>query len=89
MKINIKSSKIKQKICETCGLKKSCGDLSGFCILLHYVPVVFSGRHVVLFSNYHEFVSDANCAIDNLARFFVCLKKINEGRLLAASSLSR
>jgi len=40
MKITTKSSKIKEKICETCGLKKSCGDLPGFCLLLTYVPVV-------------------------------------------------
>jgi len=40
MKINIKSSKIKEKVCETCGLQKSCGDLPGFCMLLYYVPVV-------------------------------------------------
>jgi len=31
--------KIKEKICETCGLQKSCGDLPGFCALLYYVPV--------------------------------------------------
>ncbi len=40
MKINIKSSKIKEKVCETCGLQKSCGDLPGFCLLLNYVPIV-------------------------------------------------
>ena len=39
MKKTIKSSKIKEKICQTCGLQKSCGDLPGFCILLYYVPV--------------------------------------------------
>ena len=38
--INIKSSKIKEKICETCGMQKQCGDLPGFCVLLYYVPVV-------------------------------------------------
>lgn len=40
MKIKIKSSQIKEKICEKCGLKESCGDLPGFCVLLHYVPIV-------------------------------------------------
>jgi len=34
-----KPSKIKEKICDTCGLRKSCGDLPGFCILLQYIPV--------------------------------------------------
>jgi hypothetical protein len=42
MKITIKSSKIKEKICGTCGLQESCGDLPGFCILIYYVPVVFA-----------------------------------------------
>jgi hypothetical protein len=39
MKITIKSSKIKEKVCETCGLQKSCGDLPGFCVLIYSVPV--------------------------------------------------
>ena len=38
-KITIKSSKIKEKICDTCGLRKTCGDLPGFCVLLYYVPI--------------------------------------------------
>jgi len=38
--MNIKSSKIKEKVCETCGLQESCGDLPGFCLLLNYVPIV-------------------------------------------------
>jgi hypothetical protein len=38
--IPVKSSKIKEKICETCRLQKSCGDLPGFCQLIYYVPVV-------------------------------------------------
>jgi len=36
MKITSKASAIKQKICENCKFKKSCGDLPGFCILVHY-----------------------------------------------------
>jgi hypothetical protein len=39
-KIPVTSSKIKEKICEKCVLKKSCGDLPGFCLLIFYVPVV-------------------------------------------------
>jgi hypothetical protein len=38
--IIIKPSKIKEKICETCGLQKYCGDLPGFCVLIYSVPVV-------------------------------------------------
>lgn len=38
--IRITPSKIKEKICATCGLQKSCGDLPGFCLLIYYVPVV-------------------------------------------------
>ncbi len=37
MKIKLKP--LKEKICESCGLQKSCGDLPGFCLLLYYVPV--------------------------------------------------
>ena len=40
MKIKKKPSKIKEKVCETCGMKKACGDLPGFCMLLYLVPVV-------------------------------------------------
>ena len=40
MNITTKTSIIKEKICENCGLQKSCGDLPGFCILLQYVPVI-------------------------------------------------
>lgn len=39
-KIPVKTSKIKEKICQTCGMQKHCGDLPGFCVLLYYVPVV-------------------------------------------------
>lgn len=39
MKITMKPTKIKEKICETCGLQNSCGDLPGFCLLIYYVPV--------------------------------------------------
>ncbi len=39
MKLKIKSSKLKEKICENCILKKSCGDLPGFCMLIYYVPI--------------------------------------------------
>jgi hypothetical protein len=38
-KISIKTSKMKEKVCQTCGLKKKCGDLPGFCLLIYYVPV--------------------------------------------------
>ena len=27
---------VKQKICENCKLKKSCGDLPGFCMFVYY-----------------------------------------------------
>ena len=36
MKITKKVSTVKEKICDNCTFKKSCGDLPGFCILLHY-----------------------------------------------------
>ena len=38
-KIIVKSSKIKEKICETCGLQDTCGDLPGFCALIYYIPI--------------------------------------------------
>jgi hypothetical protein len=38
-KILIKSSNIKEKICDTCGLQKTCGGLSGFCALIYYIPI--------------------------------------------------
>jgi len=40
MKINMKSSKIKEKVCETCGLKESCGDLPGICLVFQYIPII-------------------------------------------------
>jgi len=40
MKIIIKSSKLKEKVCENCKLQKSCGDLPGFCVLIYSVPIV-------------------------------------------------
>lgn len=36
MKITTKASTVKEKICDNCMFKQSCGDLPGFCILLHY-----------------------------------------------------
>ena len=39
-KITIKPSKIKEKICDTCGLQNTCGDLPGFCALIYYIPIV-------------------------------------------------
>ena len=39
MNITTKTSIIKEKICENCGLQKSCGDLPGFCLLIYSVPV--------------------------------------------------
>jgi hypothetical protein len=39
MKIKIKRSKIKEKICDTCGLQNYCGDLPGFCALIYFVPI--------------------------------------------------
>jgi hypothetical protein len=38
-KIIIKPSKIKEKICDTCGLQNTCGDLPGFCALIYYIPI--------------------------------------------------
>lgn len=40
MNITTKTSIIKEKICENCGLQKSCSDLPGFCVLIYTVPVV-------------------------------------------------
>ena len=40
-KIPVTVSKMKAKICKTCGMQKSCGDLRGFCLLVSYIPVVF------------------------------------------------
>jgi hypothetical protein len=39
MKIPTKVSKAKEDICKKCKLKKSCGDLPGFCALIYYVPI--------------------------------------------------
>ena len=39
-KITIKSSKLKEKVCEKCKSQKSCGDLPGFCVLIYSVPIV-------------------------------------------------
>jgi len=39
-KIPIRPTKIKEKICETCGLQEVCGDLPRFCLLIYFVPVV-------------------------------------------------
>jgi hypothetical protein len=36
MKIIDKDLKIKEKICAGCKLKKACGDLPGFCMLVYY-----------------------------------------------------
>ena len=39
-KIPVTVSKIKTKVCNACGLQKTCGDLRGFCLLVNYIPVV-------------------------------------------------
>jgi len=39
-KIPVTASKIKAKICNTCGMQKTCGDLRGFCLLVNYIPIV-------------------------------------------------
>lgn len=39
MKITTKAATIKNKICKNCVLKKSCGDLPGFCMMLHYALI--------------------------------------------------
>ena len=39
MKILGKPSTIKQKICDHCAFKDSCGDLPGLCILLFYILI--------------------------------------------------
>ncbi|MFC1589392.1 hypothetical protein ACFL3P_03875 [Pseudomonadota bacterium] len=31
---------MKEKICKTCGMQKACADLSGFCAVLYYAPIV-------------------------------------------------
>jgi hypothetical protein len=36
MKITTKASTTKEKICAHCMFKKTCGDLPGLCMLLHY-----------------------------------------------------
>lgn len=38
--INVKTVTIKEKICEKCGMQKTCASLSGFCALIYYAPVV-------------------------------------------------
>jgi hypothetical protein len=38
--MKIKPERIKEKICETCKFKNSCGDLPGFCQLIYYVPII-------------------------------------------------
>ena len=38
--MKIKRTKVKEKICETCGLQNTCGDLPGFCVLIYSVPIV-------------------------------------------------
>jgi len=40
MKIIKIASNVKEKICENCKLKKSCGDLPGFCMMIYYVLIV-------------------------------------------------
>jgi hypothetical protein len=39
MKILSKPSSMKQKICDHCVFKDSCGDLPGLCILLFYTAI--------------------------------------------------
>ena len=36
MKIIKTVTNVKQKTCESCKLKKSCGDLPGFCMMPYY-----------------------------------------------------
>jgi hypothetical protein len=36
MKITKKASALKGQICAGCKLKKACGDLPGFCMLIYY-----------------------------------------------------
>jgi len=40
-KMPVTASKIKAKICNKCGMQKTCGDLRGFCLLVNYIPIVF------------------------------------------------
>ena len=48
-KITIKTSTIKEKVCDTCKLQKTCGDLSGLCALVYYVPVALALTMVTYF----------------------------------------
>jgi hypothetical protein len=36
MKTPEKISSTKKKICESCKMKKACGDLPGFCLFVYY-----------------------------------------------------
>lgn len=36
----IATKTIKQKVCNSCKLKKTCGDLPGLCMLLSYAQIV-------------------------------------------------
>jgi len=48
-KITIKTSTIKEKVCDTCGLQKTCADLSGLCALVYYVPIALALTMVAYF----------------------------------------
>jgi hypothetical protein len=39
MKIIKKASTVKGKVCAGCKLKKACGDLPGFCMLVYYALI--------------------------------------------------
>ncbi|NOQ89012.1 MAG: hypothetical protein GQ550_08820 [Gammaproteobacteria bacterium] len=39
MKITTKILTTKEKICDKCPVKTSCGDLPGFCMLLYYALI--------------------------------------------------
>jgi hypothetical protein len=39
MNLKIKPSELKEKICENCPMRKSCGDLPGFCMLIYYIAI--------------------------------------------------
>ena len=41
-KITIKSTTMKEKLCKTCGLQKTCRDMSGFCVLIYFVPIALA-----------------------------------------------
>jgi len=41
-KIITNTSTIKEKICDTCGLQKTCADLSGFFTLAYQVPITLA-----------------------------------------------